>query len=108
MRIFLDACVNRRIVRPIAGHDIRTARQMGWTSITNGALRALGAAQFDVLVTVDKNLPNQQNLTGLDLAVIVLVAPTNQLEDLLPLMPALLAAIPACSKGAATFVDSSR
>ena len=108
MKVFLDECVNRRIVRHITGHEVKTARQMSWTSIKTGALLALCASQFEVFVTVDKNLPNQQNLTGLDLAVIVLIARSNRLEDLLPLVPALLTTIPTCNKGAATFVDTSR
>ncbi len=108
MKIFLDECVNTRILRHIAGHDVRTARQMGWTSIKNGALLALCAGDFDVFLTVDQNLRHQQNLSGLDLAVVVLVAPSNRIKDMLPLVPALLAALPTCSKGAATLVGGDR
>ena len=86
-----------------AGGGLVKVRMTGKT-----ALLALCASQFEVFVTVDKNLPNQQNLTGLDLAVIVLIARSNRLEDLLPLVPALLTTIPTCNKGAATFVDTSR
>jgi hypothetical protein len=107
VKVFLDECVNRRIVRLIEGRDIRTARQMGWTSVKNGALLALCEAEFDVFITVDQNLPKQQNLSRLDLAIIIVVAHTNRLKDMLPLIPRLQAAIPVCAKGAATIIDGT-
>jgi hypothetical protein len=55
LRTFLDECVDRRLAREIIGHDVRTARDMGWTTIVNGRLLALAAKQFDVFVTVDRN-----------------------------------------------------
>jgi hypothetical protein len=62
---------------------------MGWTSIENGELIALASEEFDVFVTVDRNLAFQQNLTRLSIAVFVLRAPTNRLSDLRPLVPEL-------------------
>jgi hypothetical protein len=59
---------------------------MGWASIENGVLLRLAEPEFDVFLTRDRNLEYQQNLTAFDLAVIVLVAPTNDIEDLRPLM----------------------
>jgi hypothetical protein len=104
VRVFLDECVNRRIVPHIVEHEVKTARRMGWTSIKNGALLALCETQFGVFVTVDKNLSKQQNLSVLNLAVLVLDAPTNRLRDLLPLVPGLLAAIPTCARGVAPVI----
>lgn len=56
MKVFLDECIDWRLSRDIVGHEIKTARQMGWTTIKNGELLALAAEQFDVFVTVDRNL----------------------------------------------------
>jgi hypothetical protein len=53
VKVLLDECVDWRLARDIIGHDVRTARQMGWTGFKNGELPALAAAQFDVFVTVD-------------------------------------------------------
>ena len=53
MKIFLDECIDWRLSHDINGHEVRTARQMGWTSIKNGELLALVAKTFDVFVTVD-------------------------------------------------------
>ena len=55
-RIFLDECIDWRLSRDITGHDVKTARQMGWTAIKNGELLALASEQFDAFVTVDRNL----------------------------------------------------
>ena len=59
---------------------------MGWGGMKNGALLALAAKEFDVVLTVDKNLPYQQNLANLPVAVIVLEAYSNELAALLPLV----------------------
>lgn len=107
MKVFIDECVNRRIVPHLLGHDIKTARQMGWTSVKNGALLALCEEQFDVFITIDKSLPKQQNLSRLDLAIIVIAARSNRIKDLLFHVPAIIAAIPDCPKGVATVVDGT-
>jgi len=104
VRVLLDECVDWRLSRDIAGHDVKTARQMGGATIRNGELLALAARQFDVFVTVDRNLSFQQNLVSLRIAVIVLQARTNRLADLRPLIPRLLAAIPAAKLGIVTHI----
>ena len=93
MRVLLDECIDWRLSRVLVGHDVKTARQMGWTAIQNGELLTLAAPAFDVFVTTDRNLSFQQNLDTLPLPVIVLTARTNRLADLEPLVPALLAAL---------------
>ena len=107
MRVFLDECVDRRSARDIVGHEVRTAREQGWTGITNGRLLALVSQSFDVFVTVDRNLSFQQNLPAFSIAVVVLRARTNRVADLRLLVPELLAAIAAASPGVATFVGAS-
>lgn len=62
---------------------------MGWSGVKNGVLLALAAAEFDVFITVDKNLPYQQNLSALPIAVVVLNARSNELAALLPLIPSV-------------------
>ena len=66
---------------------------MGWASIKNGELLALASERFDVFVTADRNLPYQQNVRTLPIAIVVLQAKTNRLADLLRLVPNLLAVI---------------
>ena len=87
MRILLDHCVDRRLARSFPSHQVKTAAQMGWFRLRNGKLLSTGAGQFDVMLTVDQNLRHQQNLATLPLAVVVMVAPTIKLADLLPFVP---------------------
>jgi predicted nuclease of predicted toxin-antitoxin system len=105
MKLFLDECVDWRLSRDLAGHDVKTARQMGWTSITNGELLALAAKHFDVFITVDRNLAFQQNIGDLPIAVIVLESKTNRLADLRTMLPKLLQALPSIQAGKLTRID---
>jgi hypothetical protein len=104
--VFLDECVDWRLARDIVGHDVKTARQMAWTAVKNGALLTLASQHFDVFVTVDRNLSFQQNLESFSIPVIVLQAKTNRLTDLRPLIPNLLAAIESALPGAAKFIGA--
>ena len=106
MKVLIDECVDWRLARDIPGHSVKTARQMGWTTIKNGELLALAAAEFDVFVTVDRNLSFQQKLGSYPIAVIVLAAKSNRLADLRPLVPKLLAAIERAAPGVAEFVGA--
>jgi hypothetical protein len=106
MRVLLDECVDWRLSRSIVGHEVKTARQMGWSAIKNGELLALSSAEFDVFVTVDRNLSFQQHLTDFDIAVIVLRARSNRLAALLPLVPLLIDAIPRAERGTVTHIES--
>ena len=89
MRLLLDESVPARLRRSLTGHSVKTTVEMGWGGVKNGALLAHAAKQFDAFLTVDKNLPYQQNLVALPIAVIVLEARSNELEALLPLVPRL-------------------
>ena len=94
MRVLLDECVPRPLRRAFPGHDVRTIPEMGWAGKKNGELLALMAADgFEVLLTVDRGIRHQQNLAAAGVAVVVMVAATNRLPDLLPLAPAVEAAL---------------
>ena len=99
MRILLDECIDRRFGKEIEGHDVVTVPQAGWAGIKNGELLTRAQMQFDVFITVDRNLAFQQNISQFAIAVIVLQAPTNRLKDLRPLLPNLLQALPTAIKG---------
>src|SRR5437899_400037 len=100
MRILLDECVPRRLRERLPGHDVHTVPEMGWSGKKNGELLRLIAGQsFDVFLTVDQNLRYQQNLKTATVAVLVLVAPSNRLADLAPLMPSAQAALASLRPG---------
>lgn len=88
MRILLDECAPRPLKRELADYEIRTVVEMGWSGKKNGELlRLMSQEGFTVLLTTDQNLRYQQNLQQAGVAVIVLVAPSNRLPDLVPLIP---------------------
>ena len=90
MRLLLDESVPSRLRRSLTDHSVRTVLEAGWSGIKNGKLLALAATEFDAFITVDKNLPFQQNLEKLPIALVVIDAISNELSVLLPLVPALL------------------
>ena len=94
MRILFDEQLPRQLTREIPGHAVRTVQQQGWAGLGNGELLRRAASHgFQVFVTADQNLQFQQNLSGSPLAAIVLAPRSNALEDLIPLVPALLDAL---------------
>lgn len=90
MRVLLDESVPRRLARDLVGHDVKTVPEVGWAGKDNGKLLQLASGTFDVLVTVDKKLEYQQNLSKFAIAVVVLDARTNRYDDLKQFVPGLL------------------
>ena len=80
---------------------------MGWAGVKNGALLSLMAGKFDVFLTSDQNIPYQQNTATLPVALVILVAPSNRLDALEPLVPKVLAILPSLQSGSITTVDRS-
>jgi hypothetical protein len=71
-----------------------------WAGLKNGRLlEAAEDAGFDVLITVDQNIPDQQNLTRRRIAVLILCGPTNRLRDLTALVPAAVFALASIRPG---------
>jgi len=102
----LDECIDRKFAREFVDYEIKTVPQMGWAGVKNGQLLALAEAEFDVFITVDRNLSFQQNLPQFDIAVIVLQAPSNRLADLKPLAPKVLAILAMATRGQVTIVSA--
>jgi Domain of unknown function (DUF5615) len=104
MRVLLDECVPRALRKELLGHEVKTVAEAGWAGVRNGELLQLAAKQFDVLVTVDRNLEYQQNFAGVAVAVIVVHAPSNDVAVLQPLMSAVLAVLPETKPGKVTHI----
>ncbi len=100
MRILLDECAPRPLRRELKDYEIRTVAEMGWSGKKNGELlKLMTEASFTILLTTDQNLRYQQNLQQAGVAVIVLVAPSNRLPDLIPLMPEVRSVLSAIAPG---------
>ncbi len=104
MRLLLDECVPARLRRALPSHQVSTVVFEGWSGIKNGQLLTLAATKFDAFITVDKNLPYQQNTATLPISVFVLDAASNELSSLVPLLPVLEAKLGAHVKGSFVMV----
>jgi len=98
-RILLDECIPRPLAQYLPDYYVRTAPQMGWASIANGALLKLAEVEFEVFITVDKGFRYEQSLRSTALGLVVLRVRSNRLEDLLPLVPDLLTALTTIKAG---------
>jgi predicted nuclease of predicted toxin-antitoxin system len=106
MRILLDENLNWRLKRDLPGCDVESVPLLGWAGIQNGALlRKAVENGFDVLTTMDNNLAYQQDLTAYPIAVLVLRARSNRIEETRPLMSAVLQTLPHAAKGARTIIE---
>jgi len=92
-RILLDECIDRRLGLELKPYEARTVPKMGWAGLKNGQLLTRAQTEFDVFITVDRNLSFQQNVSRYDIAIVVLRAASNRLQDLLPLVPKVRAAL---------------
>ena len=100
MRVLLDECVDERLRHLFHQHDCQTARYAGFASLKNGALLlAAEAGGFQVIVTVDQNIPDQQSLARWRISLLILCGRTNRLSDLKSLVPAALDALMSIRPG---------
>jgi len=101
MKVLIDECAPRALKRDLTahGHDCLTVQEAGWSGKENGELLALAEPEFDVLVTLDTNLSYQQNLAGRKIAIVILYARSNRLDNLSPLFPACAEALEKIKPG---------
>lgn len=99
MRVLLDACVPKGLGKYLSQHLVRHAPEMGWGDLNNGDLLDAMVGQFEILITADKGIPQQQRIGGRPIGIAVLRAKTNRLQDLRPLIPQLLAGLPGIGPG---------
>ena len=104
MKILIDECIDRRLARDLTDYEVKTVPQMGWAGVKNGKLLAKAFLEFDVFLTVDQNLPFQQNLSQFDIAVVVIETKSNRLIDLKPFIPKIIILLPNLIKGKATII----
>ncbi|HEY1686894.1 MAG TPA: hypothetical protein VGG19_19185 [Tepidisphaeraceae bacterium] len=91
MKVLLDENLPHELRRHLFPHLGFTVHYMGWSGTKNGALLAKAAAeQFDVMLIMDSGVPYQQNRAMRPISVVVLSAASNDLSDLLPLIPRIL------------------
>jgi len=99
-RVLLDESVPHDLLTHLRGINAATVQAMGWAGMKNGVLlRTAREAGYEILVTVDRRMEYQQNIPESGLALVVLHASSTRMPDLLPLLPALLEALPGARAG---------
>ncbi|MBI1768614.1 MAG: DUF5615 family PIN-like protein [Bacteroidetes bacterium] len=88
MRILLDECVTKHLKPHLNHHEVFTVREMQWSGIKNGKLMTLCVEnRFDILLTIDKNLVYQQNLSSHALTVVIFNCATSKVDELVTFLP---------------------
>jgi hypothetical protein len=100
MRLLLDECIDERLRFLFPGHECHSARYAGVAGLGNGELLlAAEAAGYEVIITVDQSIQDQQSLGSRKLSLLILCAPTNRLDDLKRLIPIALGALDSIKPG---------
>lgn len=99
MRILLDEQLPVDLAAALQGHSVDTVVGRGWTGITNGELLRRMGTDYEVLVTMDRGIEFQQNLAAASAGVLLVRARSNRMIHLLPLVPAILEALPLIKPG---------
>ena len=99
MRVLLDENLPVDLAAELVGHEIATITGLGWRGIKNSELLHRAQGSFEVLVTMDRNLEFQQNIAGFELGILLVLAHSNRMVHLHPLVPAILEAIEAVRPG---------
>lgn len=73
MRILFDQGTPVPLRDYLVGHTVKTAFELGWSTLENGELLAAAEHSYDLLITTDQNLRYQQSLTGRNLSILVLM-----------------------------------
>ncbi len=106
MRVVLDANLPVDFRKLLTGHQVDRVHDRGWSNLDNGALLTACPEEYDAFLTLDQSLRYQQNLRGRPIAVMILHARSNRLQDLSALVPAILAGLPTAPPGQVTLVGA--
>lgn len=99
MRVLLDEQLPDQLTVELIGHEVRSVGQMGWKGLANGALLTRASAQFDALLSMDRNMPVQQDISRYALGLVLIRATSNRIETLRPLIPDIQRALAAVRPG---------
>ena len=99
MRVLLDENLPVSLAAELMGHEVTTITGLGWRGVKNSELLRRTQGNFEVLVTMDRNLEFQQNIAVLDLSIVLVLARSNRMFHLRPLVPAILEVIEAARPG---------
>ena len=83
----------------LQGHQVDSVVRRGWAGLKNGPLLQRVRGEYDVLLTMDRNLEFQQNIAALPFGVLLVGAASNRMVHLVPLVPSMLDVLPTIRPG---------
>jgi hypothetical protein len=99
MRVLLDEHLPIGLVSELRGHLVDTVGGRGWVGIKNGDLLLRMRGRFDALITMDRGIESQERIAPLPFGIVIVRAPSNRMQHLRPLVPAILSAIGGVKPG---------
>jgi predicted nuclease of predicted toxin-antitoxin system len=100
MRVLLDENVDRRLKRLFDDEfEVETVTERGWSGKSNSELLRMAEQEFDALITMDRNMEHQQDLSRFKLGVVLITAKSNQRSDVEPALPEVNRALKRIQSG---------
>jgi hypothetical protein len=106
MKVLINENLPRKLAGHLNGHECRTVAECRWAGKKNGELLSLAEPQFDVLLTLDRNIWHQQDLKLARIAILIVLAPSNRIQGLLPVITDCLVALQSIERGQVVRVGS--
>lgn len=108
MRVLLDEQLDRRL-KPLFDPELTviTVAERGWASMPDRELLRAAQHEFDALVTMDRGIPHQQNLSALSFGIIIVRAASNRRADTAPLIPLVNEALRRIEPGSVIYVEAA-
>src|SRR5262249_3170278 len=106
MKLLLDECMPRRLKKALAPHEAFTVEDAGFKGLKNGRLLREADGVYDVLITVDQNIPAQQNFSAMKISLVIIHAKSNRFEDLIPFIPKVLSSLNNICPGSVVRIES--
>jgi len=106
MKILLDECITKRLKNHLIEFDVSTVRELNLSGVKNGKLMTYCVENnFDILLTIDKNLMYQQNLDKYPVTIAVLNCVTSKIEELITFLPSFKLQVDKLEKHQAYIID---
>ena len=106
MRVLLDENLPHDLIVELAEHDISTVQGLGWAGVKNGELLRRAAGRIDALMTMDRKLEHQHDISALSFGLIVVRARSNRMQDLRPLVDEIREAVVRARAGTVQHVGA--
>ena len=107
MRVLLDKNIPHDLTPEFPGHDVLTVQGLGWAGVKNGDLLTRARGLIDALLTMDRKLERQHDLSVLPFGVIVVLARSNRVPDLFPLVAGMRGALERVRAGKVEYVGAT-